>query len=70
MTALKAQQVQKINGNVYIDTTAYDQVNYGPGWIWDDKRYCYAAPISASIINHNCLSFRIQPGKLWETVQM
>lgn len=63
MAALKAQQIQRVEGNVYIDTTAYDQVNYGPGWVWDDKRYCYAAPISASIINHNCLSFQVAPGK-------
>lgn len=63
MVALKARQIQQIDGNVYIDTSAYDQVDYGPGWIWDDKRYCYAAPISASIINHNCLSFSIAPAK-------
>lgn len=63
MKALKAQQIHEIQGNVYVDTTAYDQVDYGPGWIWDDKRYCYAAPISASIINHNCLTFSITPSK-------
>lgn len=63
MAELKAHQIQQIAGNVYLDTTAYDQVHYGPGWIWSDKRYCYAAPISASIINHNCLSFAVAPGK-------
>jgi D-alanyl-D-alanine carboxypeptidase/D-alanyl-D-alanine-endopeptidase (penicillin-binding protein 4) len=63
MSALKSQKIQRINGNIYIDNTAYDQQNYGPGWIWNDKRFCYAAPINASIINHNCLSFRITPGK-------
>ncbi len=63
METLKNHNIKQITGNVYIDTTAYDQVNYGPGWIWDDKRYCYAAPISASIINHNCLSFQIAPAK-------
>lgn len=64
MAALKSQQIQQVQGNVYVDTSAYDQVDYGPGWIWDDKRYCYAAPISASIINHNCLSFSIAPSKV------
>lgn len=63
MDALKSHQITQIEGNVYIDTTAYDEVVYGPGWIWKDTRYCYAAPISASIINHNCLSFHIAPGK-------
>jgi D-alanyl-D-alanine carboxypeptidase/D-alanyl-D-alanine-endopeptidase (penicillin-binding protein 4) len=61
MANLKAQGVKDISGNVFIDTSAYDQVTTGPGWLWNDRRYCYAAPISASIINHNCLSFKIAP---------
>ncbi len=63
MTALKSQDIRGITGNVFIDTSAYDNHNLGPGWIWDDTRYCYSAPISASIINHNCLFFKITPGK-------
>jgi D-alanyl-D-alanine carboxypeptidase/D-alanyl-D-alanine-endopeptidase (penicillin-binding protein 4) len=62
MATLRSQQIQGIAGNVYIDNTAYDQSNYGPGWEWDDKRSCFAAPINASIINHNCLSLQIAPG--------
>lgn len=61
MVALKSSGIQKIEGNVYIDTSAYDDANYGPGWVWNDKRYCYAAPISASIINKNCLALKIVP---------
>lgn len=63
MVNLKSQQIQGISGNVYIDSTAYDQNFYGPGWDGKDKNYCYAAPISASIINHNCLAFKIAPAK-------
>lgn len=64
LLTLKSQQIQGISGNVYIDNTAYDQRVYGPGWEEDDKNYCYAAPISASIINHNCLSFQVAPAKI------
>lgn len=64
MDILKAQNITQVVGNVFIDTTAYDQVVYGPGWIWKDTRFCYAAPISASIINRNCLQFSVAPGKL------
>lgn len=64
LVALKSQNIQRINGNVYIDITAYDQSNIGPGWGPHDKQYCYAAPINASIINHNCLSFKIAPAKI------
>ncbi len=61
LLSLKKQQIQTISGNVYIDFTAYDQDFYGPGWDWKDRKYCYGAPISGSIINHNCLSLAISP---------
>lgn len=61
MTTLKGLQLQNISGNVYIDNTAYDQVNTGPGWDEEDKQFCYAAPVNASIINRNCLAFKIAP---------
>jgi D-alanyl-D-alanine carboxypeptidase/D-alanyl-D-alanine-endopeptidase (penicillin-binding protein 4) len=64
MENLKTQQIQGITGDVYLDTTAYDQNFYGPGWEWKDKSYCYGAPISASIINRYCLPFKIVPAKL------
>lgn len=61
---LKTQQIHGISGNVYVDHTAYDQRFYGPDWEHKDKGYCYAAPISASIINHNCLPFKVSPSKV------
>jgi serine-type D-Ala-D-Ala carboxypeptidase/endopeptidase (penicillin-binding protein 4) len=64
LMALKSQQINTIAGNVYLDNTAYDQRFYGPGWESKDKKYYYAAPISASIINHNYLSFQVAPSKV------
>lgn len=64
MTALKEQKLERINGNVYIDNFAYDQDNFGPGWDWNDTRFCFAAPINASIINRNCISLKIMPAKV------
>lgn len=64
MLSLRTQQIQAISGNVYIDNTAYDQSVYGPGWLENDTKYCFAAPISASIINHNCISFQVAPAKV------
>jgi D-alanyl-D-alanine carboxypeptidase/D-alanyl-D-alanine-endopeptidase (penicillin-binding protein 4) len=60
---LKAKQITRITGNIYIDTSAYDQEIYGPGWLSNDTRFCYAAPISASIINHNCMVLQVSPAK-------
>lgn len=63
MGSLKSQQIEAITGNVYIDDSAFDQSYGAPGWMAKDTRYCYAAPISAGIVNHNCLPFRIMPGR-------
>ncbi len=63
MVALKSQQIHAIKGNIYIDNSAYNGDTVGPGWMGKDRTYCYAAPISASIINHNCLLFSIVPAK-------
>lgn len=70
MSSLKAQEIKQVAGNVYIDITAYDQQQYGPGWLWKDRRFCYAAPITASIINHNCLSFSIAPGSVGQAANI
>lgn len=70
LNSLKAHQIQAIAGNVYIDNTAYDQSFYGPGWVWQDRGYCYAAPISASIINHNCLTFKVPPSKKYTNLKI
>jgi D-alanyl-D-alanine carboxypeptidase/D-alanyl-D-alanine-endopeptidase (penicillin-binding protein 4) len=63
MGSLKSQQIQSIAGNVYIDDSAFDQSYGAPGWTAKDSRYCYAAPISAGIVNHNCLALRVMPGR-------
>jgi serine-type D-Ala-D-Ala carboxypeptidase/endopeptidase (penicillin-binding protein 4) len=63
LLTLKSEQIYAIAGNVYIDNSAYDQRFYGPGWMETDKHNCYGAPISASIINKNCIPFKIAPSK-------
>jgi len=63
MNSLKSKPVSSVQGNVFIDITAYDQRNTGAGWSVEDTRYCFGAPINASIINHNCISFLILPAK-------
>jgi len=62
MDVLKSQQIQSVKGNVYIDDTAFDQIYGAPGWVARDAHYCFAAPISAGIVNHNCLALQVVPG--------
>lgn len=63
ITELRSQSIYGVSGNVYIDYSAYDQRFYGPNWEDKDKSNCYAAPISAGIVNHNCLPVRFSPSR-------
>ncbi len=52
---LKQSGISRIKGNFYIDNSQYDNYDIAPGWMWDDLKYCYAAPVDAVMINHNCI---------------
>ena len=64
MYALKERNITRITGNVYVDDTAFDQNYYGYGWNEKDKNSCFAAPISAGIINRNCLPLQVKPARM------
>lgn len=63
IAALRAKGIQKINGNLYIDNSLFTGNKYPPGWKGDQLGYCYAAPIGAIIINHNCFNLLLKPTK-------
>lgn len=64
MQNLSQEGITGVSGNVYIDDTAYDKRFFNPGWGQKDRKYCYGAPIAASIINHNCLPISVKPARL------
>lgn len=51
--------VHTINGDIYLDDTVFDHAEFGPGWMWDERNFCYAAPVSALNIDHNCFPLAI-----------
>ncbi|MFA6409305.1 MAG: D-alanyl-D-alanine carboxypeptidase/D-alanyl-D-alanine-endopeptidase [Gammaproteobacteria bacterium] len=59
---IKQSGVTNIQGNVYIDDSIFDQSSYGPGWMWDEKNFCYAAPTNAIMLDKNCFPFHVTPG--------
>jgi serine-type D-Ala-D-Ala carboxypeptidase/endopeptidase (penicillin-binding protein 4) len=63
IAVLSNQGVQRITGNIYIDDTVFTQSNFGPGWMWDERNLCYAAPSSAIAIDHNCFPLTIAAAK-------
>ncbi|MBS1205116.1 MAG: serine-type D-Ala-D-Ala carboxypeptidase [Proteobacteria bacterium] len=56
INALKKSGVQKIDGNVLIDTSIFASHDKAPGWPWNDLTQCFSAPPAAAIIDRNCFS--------------
>jgi D-alanyl-D-alanine carboxypeptidase/D-alanyl-D-alanine-endopeptidase (penicillin-binding protein 4) len=54
-------RAKKINYLV-LDDSMLDDVPYGPGWMWDEGSWWYAAQISALSVNENCVDFYVTPG--------
>ncbi len=63
LATLREQKIHSIQGNVVIDDTALDRSTWPPGRVVDDKIFCYAAPVTATIINRNCFSVSVKPSK-------
>jgi len=54
-------RAKKLN-YLILDDSILDDVPYGPGWMWDEGSWWYAAQISALSINENCVDFYVTPG--------
>lgn len=65
---LKKSGVQKIEGNVLIDTSIFASHDKAPGWPWNDMTQCFSAPPAAAIVDRNCFSVSLysaqKPGDL------
>lgn len=60
----------KIDGDLYLDISAYDGIEKGPGWMWDDVgSFCYA-PLSALMVNHSCVDLFVRSSDLSEPPQI
>lgn len=63
LDSLKEQHITRIQGNIVIDDTVIDRSTWPPGRVIDDRIFCYAAPVTATIINRNCFSLSVKPNK-------
>ena len=50
--------------NLVVDNSIFDNLHYGPGWMWDEGSWWHAPQISAMSFNENCIDFNVSPGKL------
>ena len=51
---LKKQGVNKITGDLVLDTSVFSSHDRGLGWIWNDLTMCFNSPPSAANIDNNC----------------
>lgn len=65
---LKRQGIGKIAGNIIINSGAFNTTRPGPGVLWDDLNFCYAAPSNAVIIDRNCFKFTMYPSKKYNRI--
>ncbi len=52
--------IRKINGNIIIDDSYFDDVQWPTGWMWDDEPFAFAPYISALSVNSNVVTFSIE----------
>lgn len=48
-------ELKKIEGDVVLDVSCFEDGPMGPGWMWDEGMDAWAAPMSALNIERNCL---------------
>lgn len=56
VATLKKQGVERISGDIFIDTSVFASHDKAPGWPWNDLTQCFSAPPAAAIVDRNCFS--------------
>ncbi|OCG70082.1 hypothetical protein A9G43_09315 [Gilliamella sp. Occ3-1] len=64
IAALQQKGIEKISGNIILDTSIFTSHDKASGWSWNNLTACYSAPPSAAIIEDNCFNAIITPGKV------
>lgn len=60
---LNKKGINKITGNIIIDTQAFDNVPYPPGRIWDDLSYSYGTPVQSANLDNNEWQLQLSANK-------
>jgi D-alanyl-D-alanine carboxypeptidase/D-alanyl-D-alanine-endopeptidase (penicillin-binding protein 4) len=60
ITRLKKRGIRSITGRLVIDTSRFQMVPYGPGWMWDELSYNYAAPMGSIVLNENKFGIKVK----------
>lgn len=61
--ALKQIGINKVDGDLIVDISAFASHDKAPGWVWNDMTQCFSAPPAAAIIDRNCFSVSLYPAE-------
>ncbi|MFF0826252.1 D-alanyl-D-alanine carboxypeptidase/D-alanyl-D-alanine-endopeptidase [Brevibacillus sp. NPDC003359] len=61
--AIKDMGIKRINGNLLLDDSYFDETRLGTSWMWDDEPYGYSAQVSGLAVNKNFTTLTATPGK-------
>lgn len=59
---LVSRGMRVVGGDVRADASWFDDVEWGPGWMWDDGPYWYWPYISALTLDDNTVTLVVRPG--------
>lgn len=62
--------VKRVLGNVVVDVSFFDSLQWGTGWMWDDDPAPYQAYVSPLSLNKNCVEIVIEPDSLTNTARV
>lgn len=69
LSDIKKQGINKITGNIIIDTSVFASHDRAAGWSWNNLTACYSTAPAASIIDGNCFNIGIDAsGKVGDRV--
>jgi D-alanyl-D-alanine carboxypeptidase/D-alanyl-D-alanine-endopeptidase (penicillin-binding protein 4) len=57
---LEHKNIREIKGNFYVDSSFFDDISYGPGWLNDCGSAYWHAPVSALNAEHNSVTLTIK----------
>jgi D-alanyl-D-alanine carboxypeptidase/D-alanyl-D-alanine-endopeptidase (penicillin-binding protein 4) len=60
---LKQKGIRRINGDIILDESQFDQKRLGRGWMWDDESFYYNPQLSALSINRGTVMVMYEPAK-------
>ncbi|WP_462413264.1 D-alanyl-D-alanine carboxypeptidase/D-alanyl-D-alanine endopeptidase [Neobacillus sp. Marseille-QA0830] len=59
---LTEQGIHKVNGNIIVDESYFDDQYLGENWMWDDENFYYNMEMSALSVRENIVDVNVKPG--------